>query len=187
MSFIYIKSEELVLIARLNKGCEKLREQKLAISRHRMQTYITGALADKIVSELPWLIHFTCMLVTKLISRSGATRVGSLSYQISRYCLFSSTHLFGPPLQCKAQFTPQKKSQDPMYTPVKNVPEIALPLTFPACLLHYHSYSWTLFPLIVWHTASILWCNMMQIRCSAHFLKLNLPRSCPRLQWNWTC
>lgn len=45
-----IKPEEFVLFASLNKDGEKLREQKLAISRNRMQIYSTGVLTDKIIS-----------------------------------------------------------------------------------------------------------------------------------------
>lgn len=67
-----------------------------------MQTYATGALTAKILSQVPWLIHLRDMLIS--------LRVGS--YPDGELQLF--------------------------------------------------------FLLTLWHTASILWCNSMQVRCSAH-------------------
>lgn len=125
MSFMQIKSEELVLYARLNKGLEKLWEQKLPIPRNRKQTYSTGALSNKIFSKVLWSwsflqVHFWLNSVLDLELPGW----GILLPLFSHPC-------FCPPLQCKAEFTPQK-SHKIQHTFLLNlmVPQIIVPLVF---------------------------------------------------------
>lgn len=89
MSFIYIKSEELVLFGRLHKACEKLREQKLAISRNRMQITLP-VLTAKILSQVPCLINLRDMLMSLSVGcyQDGELQLASFSTNLMAYCKY---------------------------------------------------------------------------------------------------